>query len=108
ICLPSVSQTTSSAGEWPSVGTNVVKDIHISLNLYWNHSQYNNKRTMINEYIQAVGWGTLNEGGSLPSTLQQVTVQTVDYRASTCNRTMTDWHVQFCAGVSGGGKGNFI
>ncbi|CAF4002344.1 unnamed protein product [Rotaria sp. Silwood2] len=74
ICLPSVSQTTLSAGEWPSVGTNVV----------------------------AVGWGTLNEGGSLPSTLQQVTVQTVDYRASTCNRTMTDWHVQFCAGVSGG------
>ncbi|CAF2516359.1 unnamed protein product [Rotaria sp. Silwood2] len=78
ICLPSVSQATLSAGEWPPVGTNVV----------------------------AVGWGRLSEGGSLPSTLQQVTVQTVDYRASTCTPTMVDWHVQFCAGVSGGGKGN--
>ncbi|CAF3924826.1 unnamed protein product [Rotaria sp. Silwood2] len=76
ICLPSVSQTTLSAGEWPSVGTNVV----------------------------AVGWGRLSEGGSLPSTLQQVTMQTVDYRASTCNQTMTDWHVQFCASVPGGSK----
>ncbi|CAF0787106.1 unnamed protein product [Rotaria sp. Silwood1] len=76
ICLPSISQATLSAGEWPPVGTNVV----------------------------AVGWGRLSEGGSLPSTLQQVTLQTVDYQASTCTPTMKDWHVQFCAGVSGGGK----
>ncbi|CAF4831467.1 unnamed protein product [Rotaria sp. Silwood2] len=31
-------------------------------------------------------------------------MQTVDYRASTCNQTMTDWHVQFCASVPGGSK----
>ncbi|CAF4679131.1 unnamed protein product [Rotaria sp. Silwood1] len=76
ICLPSVSQATLSAGEWPPVGTNVV----------------------------AVGWGRLSEGGSLPSTMQQVTVQTIDYRASTCNQTMANWYLQFCAGVSDGGK----
>ena len=56
----------------------------------------------------AVGWGRLNDSGSLPTTLQQVTVQTVDYRASTCTPTMVDWTIQFCAGVSGGGKGKFI
>ncbi|CAF3695884.1 unnamed protein product [Rotaria sordida] len=76
ICLPSVSQVTLSAGEWPPVGTNVI----------------------------AVGWGRLRENGSSPSILQQVTVQTIDYQASTCTPTMVDWHVQFCAGVSGGGK----
>ncbi|CAF1541040.1 unnamed protein product [Rotaria magnacalcarata] len=76
ICIPSVSQAILSAGEWPSVGTNVV----------------------------AVGWGTLSEGGSLPTTLRQVTVQTVAYQASTCAPTMVNWTVQLCAGVSGGGK----
>ncbi|CAF3645275.1 unnamed protein product [Rotaria sordida] len=76
ICLPSVSQVTLSAGEWPLVGTNVI----------------------------AVGWGRLRENGSSSSILQQVTVQTIDYQASTCTPTMVDWHVQFCAGVSGGGK----
>ncbi|CAF1410386.1 unnamed protein product, partial [Rotaria sordida] len=76
ICLPSVSQVTLSASEWPPVGTNVI----------------------------AVGWGRLRENGSSPSILQQVTVQTIDYQASTCTPIMVDWHVQFCAGVSGGGK----
>ncbi len=58
------------------------------------------------QQVVAVGWGRLAAGGSLPLTLQQVTVQTVDYRASTCTPTMVDWHVQLCAGVPGGGKGN--
>ncbi|CAF4633131.1 unnamed protein product, partial [Rotaria sp. Silwood2] len=80
ICLPSISQAILSAGEWPSAGTNVV----------------------------AVGWGTLWEGGSVSSTLQQVTLQTVDYRASTCNETMHNRYVQLCAGVSGGGKGILV
>ena len=53
----------------------------------------------------AVGWGTLSEGGSLPSTLQQVTLQTISYQASSCNSSIADWHTQLCAGVSGGGKG---
>ncbi|CAM4881126.1 unnamed protein product [Rotaria socialis] len=76
ICMPLVSQATLSAGEWPPVGTNVV----------------------------AVGWGTLSQGGSLPTTLRQVTVQTVAYQAPTCTPTMINWAVQLCAGVSGGGK----
>jgi hypothetical protein len=54
----------------------------------------------------AVGWGRLSENGALPATLQQVTVQTVSYQAATCTPTMADWHVQLCAGVSGGGKGD--
>ncbi|CAF5033400.1 unnamed protein product [Rotaria sp. Silwood1] len=80
ICLPSVSQATLSAGEWPPVGTNVV----------------------------AIGWGRLSEDGSLPSTLQQVSWQTIDYQASTCTLMVANWYVQFCASVPGGSKGNFI
>ncbi|CAF3204398.1 unnamed protein product, partial [Rotaria sp. Silwood2] len=76
ICIPYVSSTTLSAGEGPPAGLSVV----------------------------AVGWGTLSEGGSLPSTLQQVTVKTVDYRGSTCSSVLNNRLVQFCAGVSGGGK----
>ena len=40
----------------------------------------------------------------MPTTLQQVTVQTVAYTASTCSPLIDDWHTQLCAGVSGGGK----
>jgi len=47
--------------------------------------------------VVAVGWGRLSENGALPSTLQQVTLQTVDYRASTCAPSIADWHVQLCA-----------
>ncbi|CAF0894687.1 unnamed protein product [Rotaria sp. Silwood1] len=64
ICLPSVSSATLSAGEWPPAGTTVV----------------------------AVGWGRLSEGGSISSTLQQVTMQTVDRQSSTYT----------CQGDSGG------
>ncbi|UJR16200.1 hypothetical protein I4U23_003110 [Adineta vaga] len=76
ICLPSVSSATLAAGEWPAAGTTVV----------------------------AVGWGRLSDGGSLPTTLQQVTLQTVSYTASACSPFITDWHKHLCAGVSGGGK----
>ena len=54
-----------------------------------------------------MGWGTLSAGGSLPLNLQQVTVQTVDYRASSCQSVLYDQQKQLCAGVSGGGKGSF-
>jgi hypothetical protein len=50
----------------------------------------------------------LSEGGSLPTNLQQVTLQTVAYNAPTCTPSMADWHVQLCAGVSGGGKGSLL
>ncbi len=55
----------------------------------------------------AVGWGRLSESGSLPTYLQQVTLQTIDYRASTCSLVLNNRQTQFCAGVAGGGKGNF-
>ncbi|CAF1565947.1 unnamed protein product, partial [Adineta steineri] len=55
--------------------------------------------------VVAVGWGSLRENGSLPLYLQQVTLQTVDYRASTCSkRVLNDPRRRLCAGVSGGGK----
>ncbi|CAF1143889.1 unnamed protein product, partial [Adineta steineri] len=76
ICLPSVNSTILSTTEWPAANTTVV----------------------------AVGWGTLSEGGSLPTNLQQVTLQTISRQDSTCSPLINDWHVQLCAGVSGGGK----
>lgn len=55
-----------------------------------------------------VGWGRLSETGSLPLALQQVTVQTIDYRASMCRSVLYNRQLQFCAGVPGGGKGIFL
>jgi hypothetical protein len=52
-----------------------------------------------------VGWGRLSDGGALPNNLQQVTLQTVDYRAPTCNRSSSERLVQLCAGVPDGAKG---
>ncbi|CAF2730570.1 unnamed protein product [Rotaria sp. Silwood2] len=70
ICLPSVSSITLSAGEWPPVG------ITVSV---------------------AVGWGRLSENGLTASTLQQVTMQTVDRWSSICSPVIANWSVQFCA-----------
>jgi len=47
----------------------------------------------------------LSETGLLPSTLQQVTLQTVSYQAFSCRTLIGDWHTQLCAGVPGSGKG---
>jgi len=49
----------------------------------------------------------LNESSSatLPLNLQQVTLLTIPYQSATCTSVLTDWHVQLCAGVYGGGKG---
>ncbi|CAF3826325.1 unnamed protein product [Rotaria sordida] len=69
ICLPSISSATLSAGEWPPAGTTVV----------------------------AVGWGRLSEGGYVSSTLQQVTMQTVDRQSSTCTSVARSWSFQLCA-----------
>ncbi|CAF1226006.1 unnamed protein product [Adineta steineri] len=76
VCIPSVSSATLAAGEWPPA----------------------------NLYVVAVGWGTLTEGGSLPLYLQQVTLQTIAYTASTCSNVLNDPQKQLCAGVPGGGK----
>jgi hypothetical protein len=56
----------------------------------------------------AIGWGSLIESGSSSSILQQVTLSTIDHRASTCRPWVSDAKVQFCAGVSRGGKGNYL
>lgn len=49
----------------------------------------------------------MNESGSLPTNLQQVTLQTVYYGTATCYPLVTNWHTQLCAGVNGGGKGYY-
>ncbi len=56
----------------------------------------------------AIGWGSLIEGDSSFSILQQVTLSTIDYRALTCRPWIRDAKVQLCAGVSGGDKGNCL
>jgi hypothetical protein len=59
--------------------------------------------------VVAIGWGVLTEGGVLlPTYLQQVTVQTIDYRDSFCTSVLSNRTNQFCAGVTGGGKGQFL
>ncbi|CAF4010081.1 unnamed protein product [Rotaria sordida] len=76
ICMPLVSSTILASVQWPAVDTTVV----------------------------AVGWGRLSEGGSSATSLQQVTLQTIDYLASTCTSVISDEKVQFCAGVPGNTK----
>ena len=56
--------------------------------------------------VIAVGWGTLFYTGPLPQSLQQVTLGTVDYRASVCREIIDDPRVQLCATVPGGAKGD--
>ena len=55
--------------------------------------------------VVAVGWGRLTEDGSLPTTLQQVTLQIIGHGKSSCSQYIHNWYEQLCAGVSGGGKG---
>jgi len=65
----------------------------------------NNTIPTSGEDLVAVGLGTLTTGGKLPTYLQEVTVQAVDY--NTCNEKYSgtiDAAFQLCAGVAGGGK----
>ena len=55
----------------------------------------------------AIGWGALQEGGSVIDTLQQVTINIVDLSANTCAPLIKDGRYQLCAGVQNGGKGKF-
>jgi hypothetical protein len=50
----------------------------------------------------------LSSGGSLPTSLQQVTLQTVSYQASTCASIISNWTYQLCAGASGKGTSFFL
>jgi secreted trypsin-like serine protease len=61
--------------------------------------------------LVAIGWGVLmSEAPSIPDDLhlQQVTVQAVSVHNETCTEFISDTRVQFCAGVSGGGKGEKV
>ncbi|CAF2518121.1 unnamed protein product [Rotaria sp. Silwood2] len=73
ICMPLISSAILASGKWPVANTIVV----------------------------AVGWGRLSEGGSFPTSLQQVTLQTIDYLVSTCASMIEDKRTQFCAGAPG-------
>ena len=56
--------------------------------------------------VVAIGWGVLSSDNKTPpNTLQQVTLQTVAKTASSCQKSVNNATVQFCAGVQGGGKG---
>ena len=46
------------------------------------------------------------EDGNTSDILQQVTLQRIGYSDNRCNYSVTNQSVQFCAGVTGGGKGN--
>ncbi|CAF3190725.1 unnamed protein product [Rotaria sp. Silwood2] len=52
----------------------------------------------------AVGWGRLEENGSLSYALQQVELPIISNRNQYCFRQISDEHVQFCAGLIQGGK----
>ena len=94
ICLPDVNPAVLTRGEWPSPNTPVS-----ALSFRSDHHP-----TCFQ--VVAVGWGTLFYAGPLPQSLQQVTLGTVDYRASVCNGIIDDPRVQLCATVPGGAKGD--
>ncbi|CAF4302552.1 unnamed protein product, partial [Rotaria magnacalcarata] len=58
--------------------------------------------------LVVIGWGVISTSNPNPSTsLQQVTVQAVESTSSDCKtpaQEMANVTLQFCAGVSGGGK----
>ena len=60
-----------------------------------------------NTNLVATGWGLTSEGGSsVSSYLRQVTVQVIASTSVDCVRGgLANSNVQFCAGISGGGKG---
>lgn len=75
-CIPSVSSSVLSAGEWPPANVDVV----------------------------AVGWGTTSSGGSTSSSLRQVTMSTIGATVSMCSSVLNDVTLQFCAGIQCGGR----
>ena len=95
ICLKFPSADASATSEWPPAST-TVSDLFYDF-LYIEKSLVQ---------VVAVGWGRTTEGGQTASSLRQVTLRTVDRSSSTCTRFVTNWQVQLCAGVDGGGKGN--
>ena len=56
----------------------------------------------------AVGWGTTSSGGSVSSSLRQVTMSTIAATASMCVSVLNDVTRQFCAGIQCGGRGEIV
>lgn len=56
--------------------------------------------------VVAIGWGVLSTDDKVSSNaLQQVALKTISDASASCQRSIYDSRVQFCAGVKGGGKG---
>lgn len=64
----------------------------------------------VNSKLVATGWGyTLEGAGVVSNSLQQVTVKAYSPTSTECLQSgLTDSNLQFCAGVNGGGKGEFF
>ena len=58
--------------------------------------------------LVAIGWGSTSSGGSSSNSLRQVTIQAVAKEAPKCVSMIHNNQLQFCAAVSGGGKGNSL
>ena len=56
----------------------------------------------------AVGWGTTSSGGSVSTSLRQVTMSTIAATASMCVSVLNDVTRQFCAGIQCGGRGEIV
>lgn len=52
----------------------------------------------------AIGWGNLEQGGSLSYTLQQVQLPIISYTNKYCSNVLNNNVTQFCAGYIEGGK----
>jgi hypothetical protein len=52
----------------------------------------------------AIGWGLLQQNGSLSYTLQQVQIPIISYTNRYCSGIVENNSVQFCAGLIQGGK----
>ncbi|CAF0996697.1 unnamed protein product [Didymodactylos carnosus] len=77
ICLPTIDPNLLKTQDYPIVGSTLV----------------------------GIGWGTLSAGSlTLSDTLQQVTVKAISKTAATCRSVLENSTLQFCAGVTGGGK----
>ena len=57
--------------------------------------------------IVAIGWGTTSSRGNASLDLRQVTVNTLPSNHSSCQPVIRNPDIQFCAGVSGGDKGQW-
>ncbi|CAF3847745.1 unnamed protein product [Adineta steineri] len=59
---------------------------------------------IIKKPVVAIGWGLTSYDGDTSNFLRQVTVKTVQNNEKTCKNLIRNVNLQFCAGVTGGGK----